>query len=65
VSWIAVQTWFWLLDHGNASRASAWFFLNPIVGLVLAALMLGEPLGAHDLIGAAGVALGIALVQRA
>ena len=64
VSWIAMLIWFWLLDHGDASRASAWFFLNPILGLVLAALLLGEPLGAHDLIGAAGVALGIALVQR-
>jgi drug/metabolite transporter (DMT)-like permease len=65
VSWTAMLIWFWLLDHGDASRASAWFFLNPILGLVFGTLLLGEPLGAHDLIGAAGVALGIALVQRA
>lgn len=65
VSWIAMLIWFWLLDRGDASRASAWFFLNPILGLVLGALLLGEPLGAHDLVGAAAVALGIALVQRA
>ena len=64
VSWIAMLIWFWLLDHGDASRASAWFFLNPILGLVMGTLLLSEPLGANDLIGAAGVALGIALVQR-
>ncbi|MBI1736202.1 MAG: DMT family transporter [Candidatus Rokubacteria bacterium] len=65
VSWIAILIWFWLLDHGDASRASAWFFLNPILGLLLAALLLGESLDAHDLVGAAGVAAGIYLVQRA
>jgi drug/metabolite transporter (DMT)-like permease len=64
VSWLAMLLWFWLLDHGDASRASAWFFLNPILGLVLAALLLGEPLGARDLVGAAGVGAGIYLVQR-
>ena len=64
VSWIAMLIWFWLLDHGDASRASAWFFLNPILGLVFGAWLLGEALGVHDLIGAAGVGLGIALVQR-
>lgn len=65
VSWIAMLIWFWLLDHGDATRASAWFFLNPILGLGLAALILGEPLSANDLVGAAGVAAGIYLVQRA
>jgi drug/metabolite transporter (DMT)-like permease len=64
VSWIAILIWFWLLDHGDASRASAWFFLNPILGLLLAALLLGESLDAQDLLGAAAVAGGIYLVQR-
>jgi drug/metabolite transporter (DMT)-like permease len=64
VSWIAILTWFWLLDHGDASRASAWFFLNPILGLVLGTLLLGEPLDGQDLLGAAAVAAGIWLVQR-
>ena len=64
VSWIAILIWFWLLDHGDASRASAWFFLNPILGLLLATLLLGESLDRHDLLGAAAVAGGIYLVQR-
>ena len=65
VSWIGMATWFWLLRAGDATRASAWFFLNPVLGLLLGALLLGEPLGARDFAGAAAVACGIYLVQRA
>ena len=64
VSWIGMATWFWLLRAGDATRASAWFFLNPVLGLVLGALLLGEPLRAQDFAGAAAVAAGIYLVQR-
>lgn len=57
--------WFWLLRNGDASRASAYFFLNPILGLFFGALLLGEPLRPEDFAGAAAVALGIYIVQRA
>jgi drug/metabolite transporter (DMT)-like permease len=56
--------WFWLLRHGDATRASAWFFLNPVIGVFLGAAILGEPLRVQDFLGAATVALGIHLVQR-
>jgi drug/metabolite transporter (DMT)-like permease len=56
--------WFWLLSHGDATRASAFFFLNPVMGLFLGALLLGEPLRPLDFAGSAAVALGIYLVQR-
>lgn len=65
VSWGAVLIWFFLLRAGDAARASAFLFLNPVVGLFLGALLLGEPLRVVDFVGAAGVALGIYLVQRA
>jgi drug/metabolite transporter (DMT)-like permease len=65
VSWIGMMTWFWLLTHGDATRASAWFFLNPILGLFLGALLLGEPLHVQDFAGSLAVALGIYVVQRA
>jgi drug/metabolite transporter (DMT)-like permease len=64
ISWLAMGIWFWLLRHGDATRASAYFFLNPIFGLFLGALFLGEPMGAVDFAGSAAVALGIYLVQR-
>ena len=65
VSWIGMAIWFWLLRAGDATRASAWFFLNPVLGLLLGALLLGEPLRPQDFAGAAAVAAGIYLVQRA
>jgi drug/metabolite transporter (DMT)-like permease len=64
VSGGAMLLWLWLLRHGDAARASAWFFLNPILGLAMGAAALGEPLGALDLAGALAVAVGIWLVQR-
>jgi drug/metabolite transporter (DMT)-like permease len=57
--------WFWLLTHGEASRVSAFYYLTPAFGLALAALLLHEPVGAHDLVGLVAIAGGIALVQRA
>lgn len=61
----AMMLWLWLLEHGDASRASAWFFLNPVLGLFLAAVVLGEPLRVEDFLGSAVVGAGIYLVQRA
>lgn len=64
VSCGAMLIWFWLLRTGDAARASAFLFLNPVLGLFLGALILGEPLRTLDFAGTAGVALGIYLVQR-
>ncbi len=64
VSCGAMIIWFYLLRAGDASRASAFFFLNPVLGLFLGALILGEALHAVDFAGSLGVGLGIYLVQR-
>jgi drug/metabolite transporter (DMT)-like permease len=55
--------WFWLLRHGEASRVSAFYFLTPIFGLALGALLLGETVRPLDGLGLAAVAAGIVLVQ--
>ncbi len=57
--------WFWLLARGEASVASAYYFLTPIFGLGLAALLLDERVGVRDLVGLVAVAAGIALIGRA
>jgi probable blue pigment (indigoidine) exporter len=57
--------WFWLLTHGEASRVTAYYFLTPVFGLAIAALILHEAIGLRDLGGLAAIALGITLVQRA
>lgn len=64
VSLGAMTIWFLMLRTADASAASAWFFLNPIFGLVLGAVLLGEPAHPLDLAGGLGVGLGIYLVQR-
>jgi drug/metabolite transporter (DMT)-like permease len=55
--------WFWLLTHGEASRVSAYYFLTPVFGLALAALLLHEPVGVRDIGGLVAIALGISLAQ--
>ena len=64
MSFGASVLWFWLLARGEASRVSAYYFLTPVFGLALAALLLHEAVGVHDLAGLAAIAAGIALVQR-
>jgi len=56
--------WFWLLKQGEASVVSAYYFLTPITGLALAALLLGEPFGLRDALGLVAVATGIALINH-
>src|SRR5207248_5826358 len=60
----ASLVWFWLLARGEASVVSAYYFLTPIFGLGLAALLLGEPFGSRDALGLVAVAAGIFLISR-
>lgn len=55
--------WFWLLEKGEASRVTAYYFLSPVFGLLIASFF-GEPLSVRDLGGLAAIAVGIAIVQR-
>lgn len=64
VSWGAVSIWLYLLRTGDAGRASSFLFLNPVIGLFLGAVLLGDPLRPADFLGSAAVAAGIYLVQR-
>lgn len=64
VSVAASLLWFWLLARGEASVVSSYFFLTPIFGLGLAALLLGEPFSMRDGVGLGAVAAGIFLISR-
>lgn len=59
----ATWVWFRLVGRIGAVRASAFHFLNPFLGVVIAALFLGERLGLPDLLGVAIIAGGILAVQ--
>ena len=58
----ASMLWFWILQHGEASTVSAWFFLTPVFGLLLGALLLGEPLAPLDGVALVVIAGGLWLV---
>lgn len=59
----ATFVWFWLVNRIGATRAATFHFLNPFLGVAVAAVLLGEALGALDMLGVAIIALGILAVQ--
>lgn len=61
----ATLIWFSLIGRIGAVKASAFHFLNPFFGVLIAALLLGEHISGLDMIGVAIATLGILAVQMA
>jgi drug/metabolite transporter (DMT)-like permease len=59
----ATFVWFTLVRRVGATRTATFHFLNPFLGVAIAALLLGERLGRLDLAGVAIIAAGILAVQ--
>ena len=59
----ATLTWFVLVGRIGATRAASFHFLNPFLGVAVAAVVLGERLGPLDLAGVAIIMAGILAVQ--
>jgi probable blue pigment (indigoidine) exporter len=59
----ATVIWFWLVGRIGATRASTFHFLNPFLGVAIAALVLGEMVTVRDLVGVAIIMAGILAVQ--
>lgn len=60
---LATWVWFVLVNEIGAVKAATFHFLNPFFGVAVAAALLGEKLGALDVVGVAIVAAGILAVQ--
>lgn len=60
---IAMLIWFNLVGRIGAVKAATFHFLNPFLGVAIAAIVLGEALHPRDLIGVAIIAAGILAVQ--
>ena len=60
---LATFIWFALVQRIGATRAATFHFLNPFFGVAIAAALLGEKLGALDVVGVAIITLGILAVQ--
>ena len=61
----ATWVWFLLVGRIGAVKAATFHFLNPFLGVAIAAAILGEQLALSDIVGVAVIAAGIYAVQRA
>jgi drug/metabolite transporter (DMT)-like permease len=59
----ATLVWFWLVNRIGAVKAATFHFLNPFLGVAIAAVILSEGLGAMDIVGVIIITLGILAVQ--
>ena len=59
----ATLVWFRLVHRIGAVKAATFHFLNPFLGVAIAALILGETLGLWDIVGVTIVTAGILAVQ--
>ncbi|WP_299704855.1 DMT family transporter [uncultured Tateyamaria sp.] len=59
----ATWIWFALVARIGATKAATFHFLNPFFGVAIAAALLGERLGAQDIVGVAIITVGILAVQ--
>ena len=62
---VATMIWFVLVRRIGATRAATFHFLNPFLGVAIAAAVLGERVTARDLAGVAIIMAGILAVQLA
>ena len=59
----ATLVWFLLVGRIGTVKASTFHFLNPFLGVAIAAVFLGERIGVLDVVGVAIIAGGILAVQ--
>ena len=59
----ATWVWFLLVNRIGTVRAATFHFLNPFLGVAIAAVLLGEALGPLDVLGVAIITAGILAVQ--
>lgn len=64
VTFASYLLWFWLVRHYPATRLASFTLLTPVFGLLLGALLLGEPVTPRLLVALAAVAAGIVIVNR-
>lgn len=59
----ATLIWFLLVGRVGATRAASFHFLNPFLGVAIAALVIGEALTIRDLFGVIVIMAGVFAVQ--
>jgi len=59
----ATLVWFMLVERIGATPAATFHFLNPFLGVAIAAVVLSEPLQLYDIVGVTVIMAGILAVQ--
>ncbi len=61
-SLVAFSTYVWLLQHARLSLIATYAYVNPVVAVLLGALLLSERVTGWEVVGGAVVVLGVVLV---
>jgi drug/metabolite transporter (DMT)-like permease len=62
-SFVALTAYMWLLRHASAASVSTYAYVNPVVAVLLGALLADEPLSARILAAAAIIIGSVALIS--
>ena len=61
---LALWLWIFALRHASPTRAASTMAMHPIAAAILAAALVGEPLGLHVAVGAVAVLTGIWMAAK-
>ena len=61
-SLVAFTAYTWLLQHAPVSQVSTYAYVNPVVAVVLGAIVLAEPITPSVIIGAAIIVAAVAFI---
>jgi drug/metabolite transporter (DMT)-like permease len=62
---LAFTAYVWLLQHAPISRVSTYAYVNPVVAVLLGAVLLGERITVTTVVGGAVIVAAVAVVIRA
>jgi drug/metabolite transporter (DMT)-like permease len=61
-SLLGFSSYIWLIAHVPVAKVSTYAYVNPVVAVILGAVILGERLAPTEYIGMIGVVLAVVLV---
>jgi drug/metabolite transporter (DMT)-like permease len=59
---VGFTCYMWLLRNAPVSTVATYAYVNPVVAVVLGALLLGEPLGPRTVVGGAIIVASVAVI---
>lgn len=62
---IAYSAYLWLVGNAPVAMTSTYAYVNPVIAVILGAIVLSEPISLPMIVGAATVILGVILVITA